>query len=68
MSCSCLGTELGLLFFSSSVQFIQLVYLKKEKGKKKRGWEICLLSVFYISLCALMLLPKDQGWTQHQDL
>lgn len=48
MSCSCLGTELSLLFFSCSVQFIQLIYLKKE-SEKKGGWKICLLSVFYIS-------------------
>lgn len=57
MSCSCLGTELSLLFFSCSVQFIQLIYLKKE-SEKKGGWEIYLLSVFYISPCALMLLPE----------
>lgn len=51
MSSSCLGTEFGLLFFSCSVQFIQLVYLKKEKGKKKGMGNLFSLCVLHQSMC-----------------
>lgn len=56
MSCSCLGTELGSLLFSCSVQFIQFIYL--EKGKKKEGRDLffswCFASVHVPWGCSQM--------------